>query len=244
MRSKQSPSILISLIGLLIIIIGSGTLSDPFILYISVFIFLLSRLFVLVYHKIKFRPSGNLFFFHMGIIVLLFVGLASLITLNRQRFLALAIMHNHPTFVKQFITFGADKERRDGFGNTPLMLAVFVNAEDILQILIDEGVDINAKDNRGTTALSLAASQGQTHLVQILIQRGALINLQDDFGDTALIQALSGGRLDTAKKLLESGANTSLKNSDGRTALSIAASNEYVDIVELLLQKNVNYPPN
>jgi ankyrin repeat protein len=239
-RSTQPPGILVSLIGLIIIVVGIGTLSDPFIMYVAVFTFLLFRLFVLVYHKIKFRLSGNHFFFHAGIIALLFIGLVSVIALNGQRLLALGIKHKHPILVKQFIALGANKERKDEFGNTPLMLAVLVNSDDILYILIDEGVDINAKDNQGTTALSLAAFWGQTHFVQTLIQHGALINLQDDFGDTALIRALSNGQLGTAKQLLESGADTSLKNSDGRTALSIAASNGYIPIIELLLQKNVN----
>jgi ankyrin repeat protein len=66
---------------------------------------------------------------------------------------------------------GADPNRRDYTGRTPLHLAVSTSTPEIVQCLIDGGARIVARLVDGKTALHLAAMHGQTAMVKALLMK-------------------------------------------------------------------------
>lgn len=71
--------------------------------------------------------------------------------------------------VKMFLERGADPNRANDAGITPLMMAVQRNAE-VTRLLIDAGADVNARDSHGHTALFYARA---AEIVDLLKAAGA-----------------------------------------------------------------------
>lgn len=80
---------------------------------------------------------------------------------------------------------------RDGFGRTPLHLAVVQPDEKIAAALIEAGADVNARDRSGGTSLQGAAATPRRDgnaatVIRLLLEKGADINARDGIGRTAL----------------------------------------------------------
>jgi serine/threonine-protein phosphatase 6 regulatory ankyrin repeat subunit B len=69
----------------------------------------------------------------------------------------------------------------DGYGNTPLMVAVQAGHHGVVRSLYHLGADINHRNHAGETALGLARSSGSVEIVNTLQEFGALDALTDDF---------------------------------------------------------------
>ncbi|KAI1826431.1 ankyrin repeat protein [Xylaria intraflava] len=66
---------------------------------------------------------------------------------------------------------GADPNKRDYTGRTPLQLAVISSTPDIVRLLVDHGARLIARIADGRTALHLAAERGNIEIVKILLQK-------------------------------------------------------------------------
>jgi ankyrin repeat protein len=84
-----------------------------------------------------------------------------------------SISTNDTVAVTQMIEDGADVNRRDHVGRTPLHVAILSNSVDCADILIDAGARMTARLVGGRTSLHLAAQMGQTSLVQKMLSRSA-----------------------------------------------------------------------
>jgi hypothetical protein len=73
--------------------------------------------------------------------------------------------------VAEMIRDGADVNRRDHVGRTPLHIAILVDAVDIAQDLIDSGARMTARLVDGRTSLHLAAQFGRSDIVRRLLYR-------------------------------------------------------------------------
>jgi ankyrin repeat protein len=67
--------------------------------------------------------------------------------------------------VKLFVENGADVNKANTHGWTPLMTAARVGDREIMAYLIDQGADIRARTADGTTALRTASNYGWTDIV-------------------------------------------------------------------------------
>lgn len=88
--------------------------------------------------------------------------------------------------IDKLVKAGADVNRRDKDGTTPLMLAVQkeINA-DVIEALIKNGADVNARDNYGWTPLMLAAQQNRNpEITKLLLDAGADANIHNLVGWT------------------------------------------------------------
>ena len=148
----------------------------------------------------------------------------------------MAPLHNaahmgHLEAVRFLVQNGAQKDLTDGYGSTPLLLAVEHNYVDIARFLVAEGANKEQPLNYGNT-LSIAAEYGDLDMVRFLVEIGCDKDKTDErFGETALHRAAAEGHVDVVRALVESGANRHLLDNSERTALDVASDNRHADIV-------------
>jgi hypothetical protein len=86
--------------------------------------------------------------------------------------------------VELLLSYHANVNARDGFGYTPLHMAIMSQSTDIVQLLLDNGADVNARAKNGDTPLKLVLWLKRTRtraqplqpfldIEQLLLQHGA-----------------------------------------------------------------------
>jgi hypothetical protein len=86
--------------------------------------------------------------------------------------------------VELLLSYHANVNARNGFGYTPLHIAIMSQSTDIVQLLLDNGADINARAKNGDTPLKLVIWLKRTRtkaiplqpyldIEQLLLQHGA-----------------------------------------------------------------------
>lgn len=116
---------------------------------------------------------------------------------NGKRFTGGTALHyacqNNALEVAQFfIKAGADIEKVDIHGKTPLNTAAYYGRDEMIELLIDNGADINTVDNKGYTPLRNAHERCLDNTIEYLISKGADINAPDKNGNTVLHSACKG----------------------------------------------------
>jgi ankyrin repeat protein len=131
---------------------------------------------------------------------------------------------------------GADANRGNEHGHTPLHAATESESEDaikLVRLLISYGANVNAKIksdivpdgwidiSEGRTPLHNAAMVSSINedleivsnkaVVELLLAHGANVNAQDAFGSTALSDALFSQSLDVIELLIKHGADFNIK---------------------------------
>ena len=99
--------------------------------------------------------------------------------------LHLAVLQGNINAVQQLIESGANINKRDQFGSTPLIIAVTFGRDEIASMLLNAGADINVTNNEGSTPLHLAALFGRTEIVKTLLNQGADRDIRNNSGATA-----------------------------------------------------------
>lgn len=141
---------------------------------------------------------------------------------------------------------GAEKDRRDDSGNTPLLQVfrgVYEGKGSLAgaKVLLEKGADPNlAEDNAcgstGATPLKYAANLGDLAVVRFLLLKGADVNAVDTChgNTTALMSAAREGHLGVVKFLLEKGSSPGAENEKGQTAFDIAQQYKRNTVAALL----------
>ncbi|XP_057994095.1 potassium channel SKOR isoform X3 [Hevea brasiliensis] len=145
-----------------------------------------------------------------------------------------AAYHGDLYELKSFVRAGADPNRTDYDGRSPLHLAASRGYEDVTLFLVQEGVDINIKDKFGNTPLLEAIKNGHDHVASLLVKEGADLSL-DDAG-SFLCSIVSNGDSDLLKRILSTGIDPNSKDYDHRTPLHVAASEGVHMMAKLLLE--------
>ncbi|XP_027187729.1 potassium channel SKOR isoform X3 [Cicer arietinum] len=135
--------------------------------------------------------------------------------------------------LKSMIRAGADPNKTDYDGRSPLHLAACRGYEDIIVLLLHKGVDINVKDNFGNTPLLEAVKNGHDRVASLLVREGASMRIEN--GGSFLCTAVARGDSDYLKRLLSNGVDPNLKDYDYRTPLHVAASEGLIFMAKLLL---------
>jgi len=135
---------------------------------------------------------------------------------------------------------GADINKRDGLGDTPLHCAAALGHAKIVNLLLAQGAEIDFQGYADQTPLFNAALNCHLEIVKLLLDKGADANLQDKYGETPLDVAVYLGNLEVAKLLLNNHAGPNLQNKDGRTPLYWAAYEGWQEIVKPLLDKGAD----
>ena len=100
-------------------------------------------------------------------------------------------------------------EKKDQYGGTPLITAVYYNQTGVVKYLLDKGANINAQKKRdGATALIYASMYNYPAMAKLLIDRGASVNVKDSKGHTALYYAKLYKFNDVTAILVENGGES------------------------------------
>ena len=132
-----------------------------------------------------------------------------------------AVIANDLDRVKFLVSKGADVNKPDNQGWTPLQSAARQRHDKMIALLIDLGADVNAGD---PTPLVAAVMRDHVPSVKVLIEHGADMEKpgQEDFRPLPL--AIAEDKYESAKTLMEAGADVnSLSGADALTPLMIAA---------------------
>ena len=140
--------------------------------------------------------------------------------------------------VEEAIRQGADVDRKNNMGQTPLMLACagdFRTMEEVETALLEAGADASIADNQSRTALHMASQAGNKDIIRLLCDNGVDVNGSDQQGKTPLLLAAREGQNDMVAFLIENGADVNLVSNSQRSALYYATENGFTEIVEQLL---------
>jgi ankyrin repeat protein len=139
--------------------------------------------------------------------------------------------------VKVLVERGADPNRQDSRGWTPLSAAIAQDHTPVAEYLITRGANIHdASVSTERSILMLASERGNTSLVRMLIDKGAAVNHTDEDGDHALLEAAVAERTEVVALLVKRNAKVDLQNSEGWTALSKAAALGHCEVVKVLCE--------
>lgn len=163
--------------------------------------------------------------------------------------------------VKYLLSIGADVNKGNEHGKTPLHVAAAAESEralELVKILVTHGADVNARiESKGLPEGTTHMAEGQTPLheattvvrlvqqgddfefhsnidvVRFLVDHGADVNATDAWGCTPLFYAQSS---DVVELLVERGTDLGIKNTeDGGTVLHDAASMGDLEGVKLFV---------
>ncbi|WOL01330.1 potassium channel KOR2-like isoform X2 [Canna indica] len=157
---------------------------------------------------------------------------------NREADLALglnnAAYYGDMSRLKVLISAGADPNKTDYDGRTPLHMAACRGYEQIVKFLIQQGINVNSIDKFGNSPLLEAVKAGHDKIAAILVDNGAILNL-DDAG-SYLFEVVTNSKIELLRRLLEYGIDPNSKNYDQRTPLHVAASEGLHLVVNILIE--------
>ncbi|WP_020004695.1 ankyrin repeat domain-containing protein [Brachyspira innocens] len=140
--------------------------------------------------------------------------------------LGLAAARNDKEMVKFLVEKGADINLEDGYGYTPLIIAMKYRNIGLAKDIIDLKPDLNAICSAtGDTPLTYLVREVWfgTDACYYMIKNGADVNKKNDNGDTPLIVAVENviGSYGMLGVIINMGADYNIKNKEGKTAMDI-----------------------
>ncbi len=151
--------------------------------------------------------------------------------------LFIASLNHRPQIVAALLNSGANVNKADQDGWTPLHIAIYGGYVDVIDLLLETNmIDVNALTTLDMSPLHLAILMNSTKTAHDLLHRGADVNQIDCQGSTALYMAISQRNLDMMNILLKSpDIDVNGVCGCGYTPLYVAAQYGYLEIVEVLL---------
>ena len=123
-----------------------------------------------------------------------------------------AVEENNKSDLRMLIAAGANVDKADKNGKTPLWIASEIGREDIVRMLIDAGAYVNmAEFLDGKTPIYIATEKKHEEIVRLLIAAGADVNKVNERRKTPLWKAVHRGHRKIAKILREAGGRISIK---------------------------------
>ena len=119
--------------------------------------------------------------------------------------LLLASEYGYLEVVNALVATGADVNKADNDGWTPIYVASQDGHLEVVQALIAAGADVNKADNDGRTPISRASLKGHLEVVQALIAAGADVSKASNDGWTPIYSASQKGHLEVVQALIEAG---------------------------------------
>ena len=150
-----------------------------------------------------------------------------------------------PTHVEallnQLLAAGADINRQNRSGQTPLIRAAFGSADRVIvaSALLDRGAEPNLQDSRGNTALhelsNRKADAGAIPMLQALLDKSAALEIRNRMQETPLIAAIDHSSSSVVQLLIEAGADVNARRARGNPLIGSLISCEPDKLEKLTL---------
>lgn len=136
-----------------------------------------------------------------------------------------AIIANDLARVKFLVSKGADVNKADNQGATPLTNAARQRHPEMVELLIDLGANVNQPNSDGMTPLIAAVMRDHVPTIKVLLARGADIEKPNAEGYRPLAIAMAEDKYEVAKALMDAGADVKTPaGPENLTPLMIAAA--------------------
>jgi hypothetical protein len=139
--------------------------------------------------------------------------------------------------LRSLLDSGADPNRRDGNGNSPLVEAVAAGHAAAARLLLAAGASPNFTSSGGRTPLIEAAIGGRIEIARMLIAAGADVNIGERGAGTPLEAAEREGHTAMAALLRQNGARTSGRSVGDKVCVRPWKGDGYCGVV-LSLDRN------
>ncbi|KAH6898608.1 hypothetical protein B0T10DRAFT_505216 [Thelonectria olida] len=138
-----------------------------------------------------------------------------------------SIVHGDLDDVLNWLTQeGADPNKRDWTGRSPLHLAVMTSIPEVVKCLVDHGSRLTARLADGKTALHLAASRGDRDIIKILMEKSIENEEAEEARQDRRRKAARAARKDKKDDKKEESAGSDVEMADAESEESEKESEE------------------
>ena len=146
-------------------------------------------------------------------------------------------LHSKQTLIAS-IKQGADLNKQDQLGITPLIKSADNNNAKFFKILLSAGADLSLADIGGMTPLHIAARNGNMEILALCIRNNPNLNLRDIEGWTPLMHAAINANANAVRTLILAGADVTMRDRNENSALVHAVmSNSAATVREVAVVK-------
>jgi ankyrin repeat protein len=145
--------------------------------------------------------------------------------------LALAARNGNTTLVEFLLRNKANINRRNRFGDSPVLLASIQGHRLVVEQLVEAGVDLNPE---GWTPLHYSVIGGHQEVTRYLLANGVSPEQRAPNGRTAFLLACQAGRINQIKFLLVAGADHEARDFGGKSGIDIAREKGAVEVIAYL----------
>lgn len=144
--------------------------------------------------------------------------------------------------VRLLLLSGADPNRIDRDGLTPLLTATEISSLEVASILLKYGADPNLPAGpHSQSAVSMSVSAHNLDFLELFLKHGGDVDALLQDGDTSFIKAITNAApIEQVELMLTAGADPNRKTKYGKTPLLEALFAKRIDIVTLLLDHGAN----
>jgi hypothetical protein len=131
---------------------------------------------------------------------------------------------------------GADKDKADANGYSPLHIACENGHIEVVRLLVEAGADKDKAMANGYTPLFIACQNGHVEVVRLLVEPGADNGHPMTIKCTPLFAACKMGHIEVVQLLVEAGADKEKCAIDGYTPAGAACNMGHVEVLQLLVE--------
>ena len=152
-----------------------------------------------------------------------------------------AVRSGNAEIVDVLIESGADLDKGDQAGKTPLSHAAESGNVELTGRLLAAGADVNKRDLVGGNSVLWAAGLGSADTLRLLVASGGEVEVKDINGLSPLAWAAQTGKTESMQILIDGGADVNATdNLAGESILMRAARSGKTDSIKLLLDNGTD----